>query len=458
MLFSSQPFILLFLPLALLVYYAAAAYRTRLWALALASFVFYAWWDVRFLPLLIAAISLNWALGVWYTSAGRPRGLVPLGVVCHLLLLGFFKYANFFGEVYAGVSGQAHQRWDIVLPLAISFFTFQQISYLVDLRRGQAPRYSWLEYTTYIVFFPHLIAGPIVRHNELIGQFAADPRRAGSAEMAARGLLLFTLGLAKKVFLADELATVADPVFDSALAGVTLAPTSAWLGALAYSLQLYCDFSAYSDMAIGLGALFGLRLPRNFDNPYRAVSIREFWQRWHMTLSRFLRDYLYIPLGGNRGDFLRTSLVVMITMGLCGLWHGAGWTFVAWGVLHGLAICGSRGWQRAGIALPAIVGWGLTMLFVIVGWALFRAESFSAAWQVLTAMAGQGGAEAAPTKGWTQVAIGAAFAILGPTNIEWAEQKLQPRTWLAAATAFLLYAVTLRVGQGRGLDFIYFQF
>jgi alginate O-acetyltransferase complex protein AlgI len=458
LLFSSQLFILLFLPLALLAYHALAGdYRARLWALTLASFVFYAWWDLRFLPLLLAAVTLNWGLGHLYVRLGRPPWFITAGIVCHLALLGFFKYANFLGDVFAAATGASHDRWDIVLPLAISFFTFQQISYLIDLKRNEAPTYTWLEYTGYIVFFPHLIAGPIVRHNELVGQFAAHPHRDGALEMAARGLVLFVLGLVKKVFLADELAGVADPVFDGALGGAAPALADAWLGALGYSLQLYLDFSAYSDMAIGLGAMFGLRLPINFDYPYRATSIRDFWRRWHMTLSRFFRDYLYIPLGGNRRGLAATCALVMFTMTLCGLWHGAGWTFVAWGALHGLAIVGSRLWEVTGVRVPAAAGWALTMLFVVVGWVLFRAETFDGAWRVLQGMAGAG-AGAASREGWTLVALGAACALLGPTNIAWAEQRLAPRGWIAALAAFALFAVTLRVGQGRGLDFIYFQF
>ena len=379
MLFSSQAFLLLFLPLALALYHAFAdSYRARLWALTLCSFGFYAWWDLRFLPLLVGAITLNWALGRWYLAHGRPRGLIVVGIACHLALLGFFKYANFFADSFTALTGVEHQRWSIVLPLAISFFTFQQISYLVDLKRGRAPAYDWLQYTAYIVFFPHLIAGPIVRHNELIGQFDADPHRPGAMETAARGLVLFTLGLVKKVFFADELAPIADPVFASALAGTVPATPDAWLG-----------------------ALFGLRLPLNFDRPYRAASIREFWRRWHMTLSRFFRDYLYIPLGGNRGGFVATCALVMLTMTLCGLWHGAGWTFVAWGTLHGLYLCINHAWRHTTtrlfpqgllpVPLAKALSWLVTFVAIVVGWVFFRAGSFDAALSVLQGMAGLNG-------------------------------------------------------------------
>ncbi len=461
MLFSSQPFLLLFLPLALLAYYAVAdSYRARLAVLVVSSLAFYAWWDVRFLPLLMVATLVTWGCAQAYVRCGRRNSLIVAGIAFNLSLLGFFKYFNFFAESLLSLAGVGFQPWHIILPLGISFFTFQKISYLMDLRRGSAPAYPLLEYTVFVAFFPQLIAGPIVRHNELIPQFAASPRRAGIAELAARGLVLFVLGLVKKVFFADELAPLANAGFDAAAAGTALGTMEAWLAALAYSLQLYFDFSAYSDMALGLAAMFGLTLPINFDSPYRAASIREFWRRWHMTLSRFLRDYLYIPLGGSRGGLARTCATVMATMVLCGLWHGAGWTFVAWGALHGLAICASRLWARTRIPLPPPLGWALTMLFVVVGWVLFRAESFDAARVVLAAMFGAGAAAIGPLDDdlLKYVALGLLFALAGPTNLEWSRRPALPRRALAVAAGVVLCVVALRVGQGRGLEFIYFQF
>ena len=457
MLFSSQLFILIFLPLSVIFFYVcASSYAYRLGVLFLASVIFYAWWDLRFLPLLLTSIFINWLLVRAFFLSGRKYYLT-LGVVINLAVLGLFKYANFFAESILGAFGVVHESWSIILPLGISFFTFQQISYLVDVKRGEADEYGLLEYASYVSFFPQLIAGPIVRHGELIPQLSRNPRRTEVAELAGRGAVLFTLGLVKKVFFADELAPIANEGFATAS---MIASADAWTAALAYSLQLYFDFSAYSDMAIGLAALFGFQLPINFDAPYKSTNIRVFWRRWHITLSNFLRDYVYIPLGGSHGGLVATCAVVMVTMLLCGLWHGAGWTFVAWGALHGLAICGNRIWLTAGIRLPSPLGWSITTLFVVFGWVLFRAETFSDALGVSSAMLMlTSAAELIFDSGdWTFIAIGAAFALFGPTNVELTERRFAQRRSVAVIAALLLMLVCLRVGQGRGLEFIYFQF
>ncbi len=458
MLFSSQPFILLFLPLALVCYYAAGVSRTpRLCVLLACSLVFYSWWDVRFVPLLVGTVTVNWGLSRLAQRPGR-RWLLDVAIVGNLLLLGAFKYANFAAENVLGLAGIAFEPWTIILPLGISFFTFQQISYLIDVRRGEAGSYSLLEYGCFICFFPHLIAGPIVRHNELIPEFARHPLRDANVEMIGRGLALFILGFVKKVFFADELAPIADAGFALAAGAGAPGTAAAWQGALAYSLQLYFDFSAYSDMAMGLFGLFGFDLPLNFNRPYRATSIRDFWRRWHMTLSRFLRDYVYIPLGGNRHGAVRAYAAGLLTMLLCGLWHGAGWTFVAWGGLHGLAVIGNRLWVATGRHCPAVLGWVLTLLFVIVGWVLFRAENFQVAAHMLDAMGGHGGSGQADPENWTWVAVGSLFALLGPTNAELSQAPWLVRRTVALVLATLFVAALLRVGQGRGLEFIYFQF
>ena len=456
MLFSSQVFILVFLPLTVVAYHlAGAAKPLRLGLLFTASLIFYAWWDVRFVPLLIGTVMVNWALARWYMRASSALVIV-LGVALNLSVLGFFKYTNFIAESALSLVGIPHHPWTIILPLGISFFTFQQISYLVDLKRGQAPLYPLVDYATYVCFFPQLIAGPIVRHNELIPQFARRNPDVPLPEQCGRGALLFILGLVKKVFFADELAPLADGGFALA-ASATASFDAAWHAALAYSLQLYFDFSSYSDMALGLAALFGFALPLNFNNPYTATSIREFWRRWHMTLARFLRDYVYIPLGGSRGGALKTYFIAVFTMLLCGLWHGAGWTFIAWGGLHGFAVCCNRWWMQHGRAVPAPLAWSVTMLFVVVGWVLFRAEDFHLAARIIGAMFGYGGA-AGTGADWDLVLIGAVFAIIGPTNVEWAEARWVPRRVVAVASSLLLVAAVMRVGQGRGLEFIYFQF
>lgn len=457
MLFSSQLFILVFLPLSVLAFYlCAASYNRRLLALLCASLIFYGWWDARFLPLLTFSVMINWALVRAHFASGMKSYLV-LGIIINLAILGLFKYANFFAEAVLGLFGITHQPWSIILPLGISFFTFQQISYLVDVKRSEAGEYRFLEYASYVSFFPQLIAGPIVRHGELIPQFRQEPMRSGVAELAGRGAILFILGLVKKVFFADELGPIADEGFATA---VHIASADAWAAALTYSLQLYFDFSAYSDMAIGLAAMFGFRLPVNFDAPYKATNIRDFWRRWHITLSNFLRDYVYIPMGGSHGGLAATCAVVMVTMLLCGLWHGAGWTFVAWGALHGIAICGNRIWLLAGIRLPAIIGWLLTLLFVIFGWVLFRAETFADALGISGSMLLSSTVTELifDSDDWMYIAIGGLFAVFGPTNVEFSKKRLIQQRWVAVTSALVLTIVCLRVGQGRGLEFIYFQF
>ena len=453
MLFTTQVFLLGFLPLTALVYHAADSRRLRLWVLLAASLFFYAWWDVRFLPLLLLTGAVNYGLAAAYRR-DRRRAFIVLGIVFNLVVLGFFKYTNFLLGAVVTALGASYAPLDIVLPLGVSFFTFQQISYLLDLERGQVAAYGPLEFACYVSFFPHLIAGPIIRHHELIPQFDGLGVRHIDREMMARGLGLFAFGLMKKVWVADQLAPYADAGFAAAAPSVALA----WQAALAYSLQLYFDFSGYSDMALGLAGLFGLTLPVNFDAPYRATSIREFWRRWHMTLSRFLRDYLYIPLGGSHAGPARAYAAALGTMLLCGLWHGAGWTFIAWGGLHGVAVCCNRWWMGRGFALPAPLGWALTMLFVVAGWVLFRADDFAGAARMLTAMAGQGGAARADEDGWSLLLLASALALVGPTNLGLSRRDWLYRPALALPLALLLLGTVLRVGQGRGIEFIYFQF
>ncbi len=453
MLFTTQLFLLIFLPLTAIAYHLADTRRARLWVLLLSSLVFYSWWDVRFLPLLIVTGLVNWSVAQAFRR--RPHdGLIWAGVVFNLGVLAVFKYTNFLAASVLELFGEPFTPWSIVLPLGVSFFTFQQVSYLLDVRRGQAADYDFLDFACYVCFFPHLIAGPIIRHHELIPQFAQLVSKHIDRELIARGLVLFVLGLIKKVWLADQLAPFADAGFAHTAPSVAMA----WQAALAYSLQLYFDFSGYSDMALGLAGMFGLSLPINFDAPYRAVSIRDFWRRWHMTLSRFLRDYLYIPLGGSRAGPIRAYAAALGTMLLCGLWHGAGWTFIAWGGLHGVAVCCNRWWMARGYRLPAVLGWALTMLFVIDGWVLFRADDFHAAARMLTAMAGQGGRGLADEDGWAVIALAAGLALIGPTNLTLSRQHWLYRPALAVPLALVLLVTVLRVGQGRGIEFIYFQF
>ncbi|MBT5414561.1 MAG: MBOAT family protein [Rhodospirillaceae bacterium] len=462
MLFASQVFLIAFLPAVLALYYLAAGRaRLRIWLLIVASLVFYGYWDLRLVPLLLASVGVNW-LFARAIGEGAGRWHVVAGVGLNLLVLGIFKYADFFAGNLEALFGLEHRAWGIVLPLGISFFTFQQVSYLVDRARDRAPLYRFDDYALFVTFFPQLIAGPIVRHNEIILQYALHPLRPGFDERFSRGLTLLVIGLAKKTLLADQLAPIADPLYAASAAGTALGTIEAWLAAIAFGFQIYFDFSGYSDMAIGLGLLFGFALPLNFNAPYRSISIREFWRRWHMTLSRFLRDYLYIPLGGNRHGVVRMMLALMATMLLGGLWHGAAWTFVVWGGMHGLALAVQRAWGQAGIALPRVVGWAATMLVVFLAWVMFRAESFASAWSIWAAMAGggEGGialAIAEPADLWL-IALCAFVVLALPVSQRLALERLRPSRLSAAAAGAALLYVTLLVGGGRAVEFIYFQF
>ena len=459
MLFNSQPFILLFLPCVLAAYYALA--RSRPWRqglLVAASLVFYGGWDLRFVPFLVALTLLNWLVVQAYARWRRDAWLLA-GVAGNLLVLGVCKYANFFGDNLAALLGTRAPSWDIVLPLGISFFTFGKISYLVDLRRGTDRHiYGLLDFATFVAFFPQLIAGPLVRPHEIIGQFALDPRRSAMWENLSRGAVLFTIGLAKKAGVADTVALVCDPVYARVAAGAHPSLAEAWAAAGTYTLQIYFDFSGYSDMAIGLALLFGLRLPLNFAAPYRATSIRVFWRRWHITLSRFLRDYVYIPLGGNRAGPGRQAANVVLTMLLGGLWHGAAWTFVAWGGLHGLALAANNAWNRAGLRMHAVPGWALTVLFVLGTWVLFRSPDFVTAARMFAGLYGANGVGRIHVDNAVLVAGAVLVVLLAPTSQAIALERLRPVPWLMVPAGVALVFLLLLVGGRVPNEFIYFQF
>ena len=460
MLFNSQGFLLIFLPLTLILYFAFAKKETlRIWILISASLVFYAYWDLRFLPLLVISVAFNWFCSKWHASYPNKAVLIA-GVAVNLLIIGFFKYTNFILGNVAATAGIAFMPWSIVLPLGISFFTFQQISYLVDLKRGTAPIYPFHKYVLYVTFFPQLIAGPIVRHNEIIAQYAFDPLREGTYERLSKGFGLLFIGLLKKMILADTMAETASFLFYAAATGNTLSFYGSWVAAAAYTLQIYYDFSGYSDMAIGLGLMFGLTIPTNFNAPYLAISIRDFWRRWHITLSRFLRDYLYIPLGGNRFGIPRQVLALMVTMLLGGLWHGAGWTFVIWGGLHGLALVVNHFWEKTGIPLPRSIGWTLTLAFVMFGWVIFRADNMETASAIMRSMVGMNGVtfNLPDINPPGHILYYALPAFIGPTSQRLAAHWLRPRPIYAVIVACALFYLALRAGDGNYSEFIYFQF
>lgn len=457
MLFNSFVFLLGFLPVALALHALVERFQPslRLPLLALLSFVFYGYWDWRFVPLLAISILLNWWIAEAFLKTNRD-GLISLAIAINLAVLALFKYFNFFAELAGLIPGLPTPKLDLALPLGISFFTFHHVMYLTDLRRGEAPRYDLVRYTLYIAFFPQVLAGPLVRWREIMHQLDERPYlRPDAAERFARGLMLLTAGLAKKVLLGDPLAEYANPVFAAAAAGQVVSVAEAWQGTLAFTFQIYFDFSGYTDMALGLALLFGIVLPQNFDVPYRSASIQDFWRRWHMTLSRFLRDYLYIWMGGSRHGLPTQVWALFATMALGGLWHGAGLTFIAWGVAHGLALIVCLLWRRAKLPMPAPLGWALTLLFVTLCWVLFRATSFEAAMTIYKGLFGL--APLGSGFKWRALLPAAAFAMIGPTA--WAlVHRLPPARWLAVLTAALFVFVLFKIGDDANYEFIYFQF
>jgi len=404
MLFNSYTFIFLFLPTVLLGFHLIGKqghHRVAIAWLVGASLFFYGWWNPAYLGLMLVSIFFNYGIGVSLGGAPKQPNKKPIlifGVIVNLGLLAYFKYANFFVDNLNNIAGTDIVLEQIILPLAISFFTFQQIAYLVDAWRGETKEYNFLHYCLFVTFFPQLIAGPIVHHKEMLPQFAKDVVYKLRSKHLAIGLTIFAIGLFKKVVLADGISVYASPVFDAAEAGVMLTFFEAWGGSLAWTLQYYFDFSGYSDMAIGLARMFGIRLPLNFNSPYKATSMIDYWRRWHITLSRFLRDYLYFPLGGNRKGPVRQRVNLMITMLLGGLWHGASWTFVIWGGLNGLflvinAIYRHYRTNKKGLGFfqRIFVGWIVTFLGAVIVRVLFCSTTLDGAWSIFKSMFGLNG-------------------------------------------------------------------
>jgi len=457
MLFQSQGFVLVFLPIAVAAYYAVAgSERMRHVVLIAASLFFYGWWDARFIPLLVGQIAASWLAAYAHKRTGRVAFLYA-GVALNLASLATFKYLDFLLASVQAVIGVALPRANIILPIGISFFSFQLISYLIDRLRGDAPVYPLRPFALFVLLFPHLIAGPIVRHNELVPQFALDPRRPGRWFRICAGLTLFTIGLAKKVLVADDLAThLVTPLFEEA-SHQALSFAQAWNATIAFALQIFLDFSAYTEMAIGIALLFGLLLPDNFRRPYLATDLRDFWRRWHITLSTFIRDYLYIPLGGSRHGDARYIAATLGSMAICGLWHGAGWTYVIWGVWHGFGLVVCRFWQRLERPLPSVLGWLLTMLFVLVGWVVFRAASFTTSVALLRSMTGVDGF-GGRFEHVGLIAAGILVSVLIPSAHEIKDGWVRPTRLGAIALGLLAVWCILKVGKGAPLNFVYFQF
>ncbi|MBI3757808.1 MAG: MBOAT family protein [Deltaproteobacteria bacterium] len=490
MLFNSHVFIFFFCPIVFSVFFLLARKNFRLglaWLTA-SSLFFYSWWNPPYIFLLLGSVIFNYLVGIWLNRyPDRKKPILIVGVTSNLLLLGYYKYTNFLIDTWNTLSGSSVHLASIILPLAISFHTFQQIAYLVDTYRGETKHYRFSDYLFFVVFFPQLIAGPIVKHDEIIPQISGKTSFQFEWWHVCLGLTIFSFGLFKKVVLADYVSVVSDHVFGLSTT-TPLSFTEAWLGALAYALQIYFDFSGYSDMAIGLALIVGIRFPMNFFSPYQANNIIDFWRRWHMTLSRFLRDYLYIPLGGNRNGPVRRHANLMITMLLGGLWHGAGWTFVIWGGLHGAYLAINHAWRHLGISRrwESNLVWEmasrlLTFGAVCFAWVFFRSTSFSGALELISSMFGFNGFHA------TFGHIGSArdyvyfvfwalvFVFFAPNVYVWME-RFQPvlshgfslrfrvpdwlewrpaALWAVASAATFLMAVLL---INKDSPFLYFQF
>ncbi len=480
MIFPSYEFLLVFLPVVLCFWLSKLPLSLRLAMLTVASYIFYGWHDWRFTGLIAASTLVDYWCGREIGATGehaRRRFFLLASVVTNLAFLGFFKYYDFFAEsLHAslsalGVDASLHTL-GIVLPIGISFYTFQSMSYTIDIYRSRArPAPDFLHFAAYVSLFPQLVAGPIVRYEAMADQLhELEGRRVSSVEFS-HGVWFFVLGLAKKMLIADNVAPLADRLFD----GTGVVETGfAWLGSLAYTVQLYFDFSGYSDMAVGLGLMLGFRFPVNFDSPYKSVNISDFWNRWHITLSHFLRDYLFIPLGGSRGTLALTVRNLLITMFLGGLWHGAQWTYVVWGLFHGALLTGHAAFRTLAVTLPRLLAIPLTFFAVHLGWVLFRAPTFERAGEIYRGLFGKSGTEdlfartlESQTFGnlpaFVDVAGGPElfpFLVLGLLIAFFAPNTHEIRRSLHPAWAVVLALLTMTcvILLGKETPFIYFQF
>ena len=490
MLFHSAVFLFGFLPITLLAYFAVGrvSLRGAFAVLAFGSLVFYAWWNYLFVALVLGSVALNY-VGALAISARQPRNeirsarvLTGILIAADLFVLGYFKYLGFFaGEANAWLG----THWDvgkIVLPIGISFYTFTQIAYLVDTLQGKVRERSLLSYLLFVTYFPHLVAGPVLHHAEMMPQFGLRENLVPQSDNLARGLTFLAFGLFKKVVLADGCAPIANAAF--AQAGIPAG--EAWLGVTAYSLQIYFDFSGYSDMAVGISLLFNIKLPINFYSPYRARNIIDFWRCWHMTLSRFLRDYLYIPLGGNRNGKVLRYVNLLATMVLGGLWHGANWTFLIWGALHGTFLAINHLWREkfgstnaaSRSTLTSVAYQGLTLLAIVVAWVFFRAASMHDAMSMLSSMTGMSPVSKVvgviSTENVAFVLALCALALFAPNTNELMQYHFgmgrdvprlpsrmswRPTLGYACAIGMLLvFTAVMGISGRKSLEFLYFQF
>ncbi len=393
MLFNSYEFIFIFLPITFFVYFYLNNKKfteASKGFLVFSSLFFYSWWNIIYLPLILVSMLFNYTIGKILSKDTNntkkefnKKSILTFAIITNIGLLAYFKYSDFFIENINLITNSNIELLNLALPLAISFYTFQQIAYLVDSYRKETKEYDFLNYAVFVTFFPQLIAGPIVHHSEMMPQFAKIRNKLINYRNITLGLFIFTIGLFKKVVIADTFAVWATAGFDTA---TTLNLFEAWTTSLSYTFQLYFDFSGYTDMAIGIALLFNIKLPINFNSPYKATNIQDFWRRWHITLSRFLKDYIYIPLGGNQKSKVRTYTNLMGTFIIGGLWHGAAWTFIFWGFLHGFALVIHRLWSNLGFKLWTWLGWFITFNFINISWVFFRAKEWDDAIKILKAM------------------------------------------------------------------------
>ena len=460
MLFNDYPFLLGFLPAAILICRLVDPYpQLRIWTLVLLSLAFYAYGNPSFILLLLLSILVNWLAALAYARS-KLSVIITMTIIANLAVLAFFKYTNFLGYNLGLVLGRPMPLLDIALPLGISFFTFHHIMYLVDLRKGKAPIYPLGRYALYIAFFPQALAGPLARWSQVMEQFGRSIYAPGWQREFCIGISFITMGLFEKIFLADRLGRIVDPIYARALLG-PVANGDAWL-ALSFNFQILFDFAGYSDIAIGLGLLFGVKLPFNFNAPFRSTSIQDFWQRWHITLMLFLRDYVFNPLANTRilpRRFFPVQyfFAMLLTMALCGLWHGASWTFVLWGTLHGCALVICSLWRRYGPKLPALLGWALTVIFVILTSVIFRAGNLDAAVHIFQGLAVPPNLEG--SRHLAPVFIVPLVAFLLPASQDIIERLTRrPRPWLAALVGIGLLALLIELGERNVNGFAYFYF
>ncbi len=472
MLFNSIEFLFIFLPITFIIYFGLNKIKlikvASAW-LVIASLIFYSYWKIDYLPLILISMIFNYSVGSTLSNENKlkiNRKLVMiLAIIVNIGLLAYYKYFDFIIQNINAIFKQDFNYMHIVLPLAISFFTFQQIAYIVDSYEYKTKEYDFLTYALFVTFFPQLIAGPIVHHSEMMPQFERLRNRIINNKNISIGLFLLAVGLFKKVMIADFFSVFVKATFDTV---GTMTFFEAWCSSISYTLQIYFDFSGYCDMAMGVGYLFNIILPQNFNSPYKSDSIQDFWRRWHMTLSRFLKDYIYIPLGGNRKGQLITYRNLFITFLIGGLWHGANWTFVVWGALHGLAICIHRFWKNLNIKIPKIISIIITFLFVNFTWVYFRSITITGANKIIASMFGLNGFapiiinklrfsfENGATKLSLLLLIPSLIIVFLMKNSIEISHKLKPN-WIFYTSTLLMLLISI-LSINKVSEFLYFQF